>query len=101
MDPASPDTGHRTGVEFYEVGAKFDVLVTTNEPLGKLHPAVTRPGRCQMDVEFAELPVEAANAWLSARGCATRARHAAVLAELYAALHGHEVAERPAFGFAA
>jgi hypothetical protein len=28
------------------------VLVTTNEPLGQLHPALARPGRCLAEVDF-------------------------------------------------
>jgi len=33
-------------------GLRILVLVTTNEPLGRLHPAVTRPGRCLANIEF-------------------------------------------------
>lgn len=36
--------------------------MTTNEPLGSLHPAVTRSGRCWAEVEFAPLGVLEANA---------------------------------------
>ncbi len=33
-------------------GLNFLVLITTNEPIGRMHPAVARPGRCLADVEF-------------------------------------------------
>lgn len=36
-------------------GMKFLVLLTTNEPMKKLHPAVTRPGRCAARIEFDKL----------------------------------------------
>ncbi len=37
-------------------GLRCLFLITTNEPLGRLHPAVVRPGRCLAQVEFAPLP---------------------------------------------
>jgi ATP-dependent 26S proteasome regulatory subunit len=41
-------------------GSRVLLLITTNEELGALHPAVTRPGRCASQVEFFPLsPVEA------------------------------------------
>lgn len=46
------------------------VLVTTNEPLGCLHPAVTRPGRCWKSIEFQTLSVRGANSWLTAHDSA-------------------------------
>ena len=36
-------------------GVNVLVLITTNEPMGRLHPAVARPGRCLADVEFGAL----------------------------------------------
>jgi hypothetical protein len=44
-------------------GLKFMVLVTTNEPLRKLHDAVTRPGRCISIVEFEALTAEEVLKW--------------------------------------
>jgi hypothetical protein len=42
-------------------GLRTLVMITTNEPLGRLHPAVVRPGRCLAEVEFPALsPAEAA-----------------------------------------
>jgi hypothetical protein len=49
-------------------GTRTLVLVTTNEPLGKLHPAVTRAGRRLAETEFTPLSREEAQRWLAARG---------------------------------
>ena len=81
-------------------GLRTIVLVTTNEPLGRLHPAVARPGRCWVDVEFARLSAAESDAWLSDRGLEPCAR-SLTLAELYALKAGREVAARATVGFAA
>lgn len=47
-------------------GNKVVVLLTTNEPLGRLHPALTRPGRCLATTEFTRFPLGEARAWLGA-----------------------------------
>jgi len=45
-------------------GYKNIVLLTTNEPLDRIHPALTRPGRCLASIEFEQFsPIEAAK-WL-------------------------------------
>jgi hypothetical protein len=72
------------------LGQGRDVLValTTNEDLARLHPAVTRPGRCLARVEIGPLPYEQATAWLgSATGIGPGG---ATLAELYALRAGHQ-----------
>lgn len=46
-------------------GLKVLVLVTTNEQVTKLHPAIARPGRCAARVFFAGLPRAEAEAWLA------------------------------------
>ncbi len=33
-------------------GIRVQVLITTNEPVRRLHPALIRPGRCLADIEF-------------------------------------------------
>ena len=33
-------------------GTRVVVLITTNEPVGRLHPALVRPGRCLAEIEF-------------------------------------------------
>lgn len=64
-------------------GLRMLVLITTNEPIARLHPAVVRPGRCAATVAFPPLPVGEANDWLQARGTAPEATAATSLAELY------------------
>ena len=40
---------------FIGQGVNAIVHITANEPLGRLHPAVVRPGRCLAEVEFPAL----------------------------------------------
>jgi hypothetical protein len=79
------------------------VLITTNEELGRLHRAVSRPGRCVESVEFAAFDSAAAAHWCAASGCRIAPPPGgATLADLYARLDGRAVAERrQALGFAA
>lgn len=49
-------------------GLRVLVLVTTNETLRALHPAVARPGRCVAQVEFAAFSSEEADEWLERHG---------------------------------
>lgn len=45
-------------------GSNTLILLTTNEHLDRLHPAVVRPGRCLAQVEFTRFQPEEANRWL-------------------------------------
>lgn len=45
-------------------GGRNLILLTTNDELGRLHPAVTRPGRCLSLIEFGLFSAAAASAWL-------------------------------------
>ena len=45
-------------------GLRCLFLITTNEPLAAVHPAIVRPGRCLAQVEFGRLPAEQAAALL-------------------------------------
>jgi hypothetical protein len=45
-------------------GLQVVVLLTTNEDVGRLHPAITRPGRCLGQTEFLPLSTAEAAAWL-------------------------------------
>lgn len=84
-------------------GIDLMVLITTNEPLGSLHPAVTRPGRCLAEIEFGGLSAIEANTWLAAHGSTERVAVEVTLADLYAILKGdlpRAVTRRPV-GFAA
>jgi len=81
-------------------GLRVLVLVTTNEEVGALHPAVARPGRCAARVPFDRLSGEEADAWLRGRG-EDGAGEAMTLAALYARLEGWDAVERrQATGFA-
>src|SRR3712207_1033714 len=53
---------------FVGQGLKVLVLVTGNEPLERLHPAVARPGRCAAEVAFERFDADAAARWLADRG---------------------------------
>lgn len=70
-------------------GLRVLVLVTTNEPLKRLHPAISRPGRCLAKIEFAGFPAEEAARWLADRGTRSEgASQAGTVADLYARLEG-------------
>jgi hypothetical protein len=63
-------------------GCRVLVGITTNEDLARLHPAVTRPGRCLAQIAVEALSAEEAAAWLGTpAGIGPRG---ATLAELYA-----------------
>lgn len=82
-------------------GTRLMVLVTTNWPLTKLDPAITRPGRCAMTLEVPPLPAGEAATWLKAHGHAGPVGGEATLAELFGVLRGDEPpAARRAVGFA-
>lgn len=85
-------------------GSRALILVTTNEPLGKLHPAALRPGRAMATVEFGPLVPAEASAWLRERGLGRQIESPATIAELHAMLAGTpastgRVSERVAVGF--
>lgn len=82
-------------------GLRAIVLVTTNEPLRRLHPAVVRPGRTWAEVEFTALRRDDANAWLAARGVSASVDRDASIAELFALECGQTLAEQTTLGFAA
>ncbi|WP_346619202.1 DUF5925 domain-containing protein [Blastococcus montanus] len=63
-------------------GLKVLVLLTTNEDVGRLHPAITRPGRCLSQVEFDLLSPAEAQAWLG--GSVPAPERPMTLAELFA-----------------
>jgi hypothetical protein len=80
-------------------GLRVLILVTTNEPLRRLHPAVSRPGRCAAKIEFGPFPAAESAQWLAEHGVETEAREL-TLAELFALSAGLEVEESGRFGFA-
>jgi len=85
-------------------GTRTLLLITTNEPLKRLHAAARRPGRCLADIEFIPLSLDEANAWLAARGQARRVARPTTLAELFAEaaddVPAAETSTAVGFGFA-
>lgn len=61
-------------------GTRVLVLFTTNEERGRLHPAITRPGRCLSVIEFGAFDSREAGHWLGNNGPAAGPK---TLAELY------------------
>jgi hypothetical protein len=80
-------------------GLRVLVLVTTNEPIKALHPAVARPGRCAANIEFDLLTADEASAWFGRQGSSESTDEPLPLAELYARLEGREVDAGPPTGF--
>jgi hypothetical protein len=81
-------------------GLRILVLVTTNEEIGRLHPAVARPGRCAAKILFTQISPEQANAWLAKRDHDATVSEPLTLAALYAIVEGWDaVAGRQATGF--
>jgi hypothetical protein len=71
-------------------GLRILVLLTTNEPVEKLHEAVARPGRCAARVEFGPFTREEAQAWLEAHDCDLAERRSGLtLADLYGIANGY------------
>lgn len=88
-------------------GLRILVLVTTNEKLRTLHPAVQRPGRCAALLDFPTFSFEEAREWLVARGltheqakAATGGASTLTVADLFAVLEERRVSVQPALGFA-
>jgi hypothetical protein len=79
-------------------GLRVLVLVTTNEPLRRLHPAVSRPGRCAASIEFPRFVADEAGRWLRERGCEELGGEA-TLADLFARQAGRPSAARRGVGF--
>jgi hypothetical protein len=80
-------------------GLRVLVLVTTNEPLRRLHPAVARPGRCAARVEFEPFPAAEAVAWLAEHGVEDQDAASAPLANLFARVEGYETGSEKPVGF--
>lgn len=81
-------------------GLRVLVLITTNEQVGTLHSAVSRPGRCLAQIAFEKFDSGAANEWLKAHDSQSAVAKQAALADLYALIHGAKPAEeRSAAGF--
>jgi Domain of unknown function (DUF5925)/ATPase family associated with various cellular activities (AAA) len=69
-------------------GLHVMALITTNEELSKLHPAITRHGRCGLEIRFDPLSPAEARSWLRAHDQEQEfpPSGALTLADLYATL---------------
>lgn len=80
------------------------LLITTNEPVKRLHPAARRPGHRLADIEFTALPPTEADRWLAAHGQQRRVNRPTTLAELFGDAGdnapGSEDGPSRSFGFA-
>lgn len=74
-------------------GLDLCTLITTNEPIDRLHPAVLRPGRCSAQIEVPPLDVETANRWLEGRANGGPVCEPVTVAELFAQTHRATEAE--------
>jgi len=75
-------------------GLRVLVLVTTNEEVKALHPAVARPGRCAARVEFEKLSPAEVEDWVARRGdidvlAARDLSGSLTVADLFAHIAGH------------
>jgi hypothetical protein len=66
-------------------GLRVLLLITTNEPMRALHPAVVRPGLFLADVQFRPFSYREAAAWLGGPPPGTSSNEHLTLAELYRA----------------
>ncbi len=72
-------------------GLKVLLLITTNEDVENLHPAVSRPGRAAIKVPFEALQPSEAVSWASSHGFEVDADEGELtLAELYARMNDYE-----------
>jgi hypothetical protein len=65
-------------------GLKIMLLVTTNEEITNLHPAVSRPGRAGCQIDFGALSRVHANQWLRNHGVNDSVQDDTMLADLFA-----------------
>jgi hypothetical protein len=79
-------------------GLRLLVLVTTNEPIRRLHPAVARPGRTLATLDFVPFEPGESAEWLERHGATAEPRRATV-AELYALAAGRKVERKQKVGF--
>ena len=65
-------------------GLRILFFLTTNEPIERLHPAISRAGRCLANIEVGPLSSGEANGWLVAHDVKERVTNETTLADLYA-----------------
>lgn len=71
-------------------GLKLMFLITTNEEIGKLDPAISRAGRCSVRHEFKKLDKEQAKKWLEAHNNTDEVTDPQTIAQLYAKIDGSD-----------
>jgi hypothetical protein len=64
-------------------GLKILTMITTNENVGKFHPAISRPGRCVNHIKFNKLDIQEANNWLINKNIDKEVSQPITIAELY------------------
>ena len=70
-------------------------VVTTNEEVRALHPAVARPGRCASLMEFTRMSADESRVWLAGRNAEAEVNGAMSLASLFALAEGYEPGSEP------
>ena len=75
-------------------GLHIIFLMTTNEPMSKIHPALSRPGRCLANIEFTPLTVDESIEWCRQRELNYNdIKKPQTIAELYSKLNNKPVIE--------
>lgn len=102
----SSDAKHRKGQDVSRLlnvcdglvgqGLRILVLITTNEEVGKMHPAIIRPGRCVANLAIGKLNLADANLWRTAHDlkpveALARKDTTVTLAELYEELTNSQI----------
>lgn len=83
-------------------GMKTMVMITSNEKIGNLQPAVTRAGRCSSMIEFLNFDKDAANKWLKDKDSEAVVTKEVSLAELFSVVQGNPletISQAPKMGF--
>ncbi len=83
-------------------GLRIMVLITTNEDLGTLHPAIVRPGRCYANITFETFDQAQAGEWLRSHSVQDMPMPSrSTIAQLYEAIENKQiVTQKPKqFGF--
>lgn len=76
-------------------GLRVLTLITTNEEVGQMHPAVVRPGRTAANIRFDKFSEREGDDWLAAHGEIVRSGGGRSLAELYRLLDPDHYVQAP------
>ncbi|MHB1326167.1 MAG: DUF5925 domain-containing protein [Thermoleophilia bacterium] len=73
-------------------GLRILILITTNEELGALHPAIVRPGRCYANIGFEAFNESEAHEWLGSRGVEGKSMPStSTIAQLYSEIENKQI----------